>query len=55
MTLKSFYLERFWFLPIISYKITYVEQNDNTNIIHKYYTPETENKIMNSQLTEDKS
>ena len=42
-------------IPIISYKITSVEQNENTNIIHKYYTLKTENIIMNSQLTEDKS
>ena len=55
MSLKPFYLERFGFIPIISYKITSVEQNENTNIIHKYDTPKTKNTIMNSQLTEDKS
>ena len=55
MSLKAFYLERFGFLPIISYKITSGEQIENTNIIHKYYTPKTKNTIMNSQLTEDKS
>ena len=55
MSLKTFYLERFGFIPIISYKITSVEQNENTNIIHKYYTLKTENTIMNSQLPEDKS
>ena len=44
---KIFYLERFGFIPIISYKITSVEQNKNTNIIHNYYTPKTENTIMN--------
>ena len=54
MSLKTFYLERFWFIPIISYKITSVEQNENTNIIHKYYTPKAKNTITNSQLTEDK-
>ena len=57
MYLKTFYLEHFGFIPIISYKITSVEQNENTNIIHKYYiyTPKTKNTVMNSQLTEDKS
>ena len=55
MSLKTFYLELFRFIPIISYKITSVEQNENTNIIQKYYTPKTKNTITNSQLTEDKS
>ena len=55
MTLKTFYLERFGFIPIISYKIRCVEQNENTNIIQNYYNPKTKNTIMNSQLTEDKS
>ena len=55
MSLKTFYLERFGFIPIISYKITSVEQNKNTNIIHKHYTPKTKNTVMNSQLTEEKS
>ena len=55
MSLKTFYLEHFGFIPIISYKITSVEHNENTNIIQKYYTPNTKNTIMNSQLTEDKS
>ena len=54
MSLKTFYLERFGFLPIISYKITSVEQNENTNMKHKYHTQKTENTIM-KQLTEDKS
>ena len=47
MSLKTFYLERFGFTPIISCKITSVEQNENTNIIHEYYTLKTENTIMN--------
>ena len=55
MSSKTFYLERLGFVPIISYKIKSVEQNENTNIIHKYHTLKTENTIMNSQLTEDKS
>ena len=55
MSLQTFYLERFGFIPIIRYKITSLEQNENINIIHKYYTPKTKNTIMNSQLTEDKS
>ena len=55
MSSKTFYLERFWFIPIISYKITSVEQNEHTNITQKYNTPKTKNTIMNSQLTEDKS
>ena len=55
MYLKTFYLERFGFIPIISYKITSVEQNENANFIQKYYTPKIKNTIMNSQLTEDKS
>ena len=55
MSLKTFYLERFWFMHFISYKITSVEQNENRNIIHKYYMPKTEKTIKNSQLTEDKS
>ena len=55
MSLRTFYLERFGLIPIISYKITSVEQNENTNIIQKYYTPHTKNTIMNSQLTDDKS
>ena len=55
MSLKTFYLERLGFIPIISYQITSVEQNENTNIIHKYYTLKTENTIINSQQTEDKS
>ena len=54
MSLKTFYLERFGFIPNISYKITSVEQNENTNIIENYYTPKTKNTIINSQLTEDK-
>ena len=54
MSLKTFYLERFGFIPI-SYKITSLEQNENTNIIQKYYASKTKNTIMNSQLTEDKS
>ena len=33
MHLKTFYLERFDFIPIISYKITSGEQNENTNIL----------------------
>ena len=37
MSLKIFYLERFGFISIISCKITSVEQNENINIIHKYY------------------
>ena len=45
MFLKTFYIERFGFIPIISYKITSVL---------KYYALKTENTIMNSQLTEDK-
>ena len=53
MSLKTFDLERFGFIPIISYKVTSVEQYENTNIIHKYYTLKTENTIMNSQLPED--
>ena len=55
MYLKTFYLESFGFIPIISYKITSVERNEKTNIIQKYYAPKTKNTIMNSQLTEDKS
>ena len=55
MSLKTFYLERFGFIPIKSYKITSVEQNGNANIIHKYYALTTENIIMNSQLTRDNS
>ena len=55
MYLKTFYLERFGFIPIISYKNTSVEQHEITNIIHTYYTLKTENTIMNSQLPEDKS
>ena len=51
----QFYLERFGFMPIISNKITSVEQNEITNIIHKCYKIKTENTIMNSQQTEDKS
>ena len=46
-------IERFEFIPSI--KITSVVQNENTNIIHKYYTLKTENATMNSRLTEDKS
>ena len=45
MSLKTFYLERFRFIPIISNKITSVEQNENTNIIHKYFTPKTKNTM----------
>ena len=55
MSLKTLYFERFWFIPIINYKITSVEQNENTNIIHKYYTPKTKYTIMNLHLTDDKS
>ena len=55
MSLRTFYLDRIGFRPMISYKITSKEQNENINIIHKYYTLKTENTIMNSQLTEDKS
>ena len=54
MSLKTFYLEHFGFIPIISYKITSGEQNETTNIIHTYYTPKTKNTIINLQLTEDK-
>ena len=53
MSLKTFYLEHFRFIPIISYKITSGEQNENTNIMH-LYSSKTKNTIMNSQLTEDK-
>ena len=55
MFLKTFYLKRFVFILIINNKITSVEQNENTNIMHKYYTLKTENTIINTQLTEDKS
>ena len=43
MSLKTFYLERFGFIPIISYKNISVERNESTNIIHKYYSLKTEN------------
>ena len=52
MSLKTFYLERFAFIPITSYNNTSVQQNENTNIVHKYYTIKSENTIMNSQLPE---
>ena len=41
MSLKTFYLKRFGLIPIIKYKNTSVEQNENTNIIHTYYTLKT--------------
>ena len=49
MSLKTFYLERFGFIPIISYKI---KQNENTNIIHKHYTQTLYTNIIHKHYTQ---